>query len=108
MGTNAMAPPMESWPIAGEARRVDRAMYAGVTPLDELNTRVHRLLDAEEDGSSELKIGVRPPSFEELGILAALAGHIEEQIACATQYLDSIRSLMKAGQSAMSIRPEAS
>jgi hypothetical protein len=90
-----------AWPTATEGRRVSKAMYDGITPIDELTCRTRQLLDDEGD----LRDMSNPPSFEQLGILAAIAGHIEEQIACATIYRDDIRALLKAGKSALSLEP---
>ena len=88
------------WLTATEARRVSKAMYDGITPLDEFATHARRLLDEED-----LRDIANPPNFEELGILAAVAGYVEEQIACSTSYLEDLHVLLKAGKRALALEP---
>jgi hypothetical protein len=81
--------PVKTWPTEADSRRIANTLYEGITPVDELATTLRQMID--DDDSESLSERVAVPTYEEIGILAAIVEDLREQSETLEQYLDQIR-----------------
>jgi hypothetical protein len=81
-----------AWPKRADVDRIAQALYDGITPLDDLTTRIGiGLVDLEPD--FRLREEAPPPTWEDAGILGAIVHNVEQQAEVIDDYLQRLGAM---------------